>query len=77
MNIWLWALAFILGFIGGMFTMACCVCAGRADEEIERACRERELIARGKVKDEDTRGMVEIVDDCKRGQLKIDGPVKH
>jgi len=61
MNIWLWGLAFILGFIGGMITMACCAAASRADEVIERAVREEER----KRQKGDTRPMVEIVNDTK------------
>jgi len=69
MNIWLWGLSFFLGFIAGMFTFGCLAAASRADEAIERACRERELIARGGTKG-DTRPMVEIVDDCTVREVK-------
>jgi len=36
MNIWLWVLAFFLGFLLGFFTAAMCCAAGRSEEENER-----------------------------------------
>jgi len=59
MSIWFWMLSFFLGFCLGFLTAACMACESRADAEIERAVA-------GEVKrraDDDTRPMVEIVDD--------------
>jgi len=39
MNIWLWALAFFLGFILGFIVAALCCAAGRSEEEDERLRR--------------------------------------
>lgn len=66
MSIWLWGLSFFLGFMLGFLTAACLASASVADDVIERAVADEVR----KRKDDDTLGIVEIVDDTTIKEVK-------